>query len=60
VPGSAAPEGIAISPDGRWAFVTLQGRNELAFIDLRSRRIVARAPTGVWPDGVGFAPAIRE
>jgi YVTN family beta-propeller protein len=60
VPGSAAPEGIAISPDGRWAFVTLQGRNELAFIDLRSLKIVARAPTGVWPDGVGFARAANS
>jgi YVTN family beta-propeller protein len=59
LPGSVGPEGIAVSPDGRWAFVTLQGRNELAFIDLRTRAIVARAPTGVWPDGVGFARAIE-
>lgn len=57
VPGSVAPEGIAVSPDGRWAFVTLQGLNQVAFIDLRTRSIVHKAPTGVWPDGVGFAVA---
>jgi WD40 repeat protein len=55
VAGSASPEGLAVSPDGRWAFVTLQGCNQLAFIDLQTRAVIARAPTGVWPDGVGFA-----
>jgi DNA-binding beta-propeller fold protein YncE len=57
VPNSVSPEGVAVSPDGRWAFVTLQGRNEVVIIDLQTHAIVARAPTGAWPDGVGFAPA---
>jgi YVTN family beta-propeller protein len=55
VPGSPSPEGVTIAPDGRWAFVTLQGRNRLVTIDLESGRIVNWAPTGVWSDGVAYS-----
>jgi DNA-binding beta-propeller fold protein YncE len=55
IPGSPSPEGVTISPDSRWAFVTLQGRNRVATIDLDRGVIVAMAPTGVWSDGVGFS-----
>jgi len=56
VEGSPAPEGVAVSTDGRWAFVTLQGKNQVAFVDLESRRVTRTAPTGTWPDGIGFSP----
>jgi len=56
VPGSPSPEGVTISRDSRWAFVTLQGRNRVATIDLERGAIVALAPTGTWSDGVGFSP----
>jgi DNA-binding beta-propeller fold protein YncE len=56
VPGSASPEGVAISRDGRWAFVTLQGRNRVATVDLARGAIIALAPTGTWSDGVGYSP----
>ena len=59
VPGSPSPEGIAISRDSRWAFVTLQGRNLVATIDLEAGKIAAYAPTGVWSDGIGFSPLHR-
>jgi YVTN family beta-propeller protein len=58
VPGSPSPEGVAISRDSRWAFVTLQGRNRLATIDIERGVIVALAPTGTWSDGVGYSPVI--
>lgn len=58
VPGSPSPEGVAISRDGRWAFVTLQGRNRVATIDLATGRIVALAPTGTWSDGVAWSPVV--
>ena len=60
VPGSPSPEGVALSPDGRWAFVTLQGRNRVAWIDLEHGTIVRLAPTGTWSDGIAFAPAPRR
>lgn len=56
VPGSPSPEGVTISRDGRWAFVTLQGRNRVITIDLDAARIVHWAPIGTWSDGVGFSP----
>jgi len=55
VPGSPSPEGVTTSPDGRWAFVTLQGRNQVAMIDLAHGKIVAYAPTGTWSDGIAYS-----
>jgi YVTN family beta-propeller protein len=60
VPGSPSPEGIVISPDSRWAFVTLQGRNRLATIDIERGTIVALAPTGTWSDGVAFSRLVSR
>jgi DNA-binding beta-propeller fold protein YncE len=60
IPGSPSPEGVTISRDSRWAFVTLQGRNRVATIDLERGVIVSMAPTGVWSDGVGYSPLTRE
>jgi YVTN family beta-propeller protein len=59
VPGSPSPEGVALSRDGRWAFVTLQGRNRVATIDLGRGVITAYAPTGSWSDGIGVSPLRR-
>jgi YVTN family beta-propeller protein len=47
VPGSPSPEGVALSRDSRWTFVTLQGRNRGSTIDLASGASVRYAPTGV-------------
>jgi len=60
IPGSPSPEGVTISRDSRWAFVTLQGRNRVATIDLERGTIVALAPTGVWADGVGYSPVVAK
>jgi YVTN family beta-propeller protein len=59
VPGSPSPEGVAISRDSRWAFVTLQGRNRVITIDLGRGVITAYAPTGTWSDGIGYSPVVR-
>ncbi len=56
VAGSPSPEGVTISRDSRWAFVTLQGRNRVATIDLERGAIIALAATGNWSDGVAFSP----
>lgn len=57
---SAAPEGIAVASDNRFAFVSLQGRNAVATIDISSGTITAVTPTGVWPDGIGYSPYVRQ
>jgi DNA-binding beta-propeller fold protein YncE len=56
VPGSASPEGVAVSRDSHFAFVTLQGRNRTITIDLGAGRIVGWAVTGVWSDGIAYSP----
>jgi YVTN family beta-propeller protein len=58
VPGSPSPEGVAISRDSRWAFVTLQGRNRVITIDLARGAITGWAPTGTWSDGIGYSPVV--
>jgi YVTN family beta-propeller protein len=55
VPGSSSPEGVAISRDSRFAFVTLQGRNRVVAIDLTDGRIVTTGVTGTWSDGVAWS-----
>ncbi|MEP7380162.1 MAG: hypothetical protein ABI910_00670 [Gemmatimonadota bacterium] len=60
VPGSASPEGVAVSGDSRWAFVTLQGRNRVVWVDLARGEIVRSAPTGTWSDGIAFVPAAKR
>jgi YVTN family beta-propeller protein len=55
VPGSSCPEGIVLTPDGRTAFITLQGRNRVVAIDVASRTVLATMPTGVWSDGVAYS-----
>jgi YVTN family beta-propeller protein len=56
MPGSPCPEGVTVTPDGRTAFVTLQGRNRVVAIDVATRTVVATMPTGVWSDGVAYSP----
>jgi YVTN family beta-propeller protein len=55
VPGSPSPEGVTISPDSRWGFVTLQGRNRVITIDLATGRILGWAVTGTWSDGIAYS-----
>jgi YVTN family beta-propeller protein len=60
VPGSPSPEGVTVSSDNKWAFVTLQGRNRVATIDLSRGTIVRLAPTGVWSDGIGYSTVVGK
>jgi DNA-binding beta-propeller fold protein YncE len=58
-PGSPSPEGLAISSDSRFAYVTLQGRNEVAGIDLATGKITGYHPVGTGPDGIAYARPIE-
>ncbi|MFT7535533.1 MAG: DNA-binding beta-propeller fold protein YncE [Hyphomicrobiaceae bacterium] len=50
--------GVVISPDGRYAFVTSEGKNSergaVDIIDLRSRKIVATAEVSLQAGGIAF------
>jgi len=51
---STQPEGLTMSPDGKTAWVTLNGSNEVVEIDLASRAIRRRFPVGAGPDGIAY------
>lgn len=53
--GDGQPVGTAISPDGAYAFVSLQGTDEAAMVDLRTLEEVRRFKTGAGPDGIAVA-----
>lgn len=50
------PLGLAFSPDGRSAWVTRPGHNEVVEIDAVARTIVRRLATGASPDGILWLP----
>ena len=56
VPTGIAPDGIAFTPDGRWAFVSNGASNDVAVIDLVEGAVTARLPAGDGPSGVLFLP----
>ena len=59
VKGSPSPEGVTISRDSHWAYVTLQGRNRVIAIDLSRGTIAAWGITGVWSDGIAYSSRRR-
>lgn len=52
----AEPHDLAIAPGGQRAWVTLNGTDELAVVDLRARRVVRYVGTGQRPHDILFAP----
>jgi YVTN family beta-propeller protein len=37
-------------------YVTLQGKNAVAAVDVATRTVLLTLPTGVWPDGLAYTP----
>ena len=57
------PEYIAVSPDGRWAFVSLQEANAIAVVDIANATCIAIEPLGLKDfsaPGVGLDPSDRD
>ena len=52
----AEPHDLAIAPGGKRAWVTLNGSDELAVVDLGARRVVRYVGTGRRPHDILFAP----
>jgi YVTN family beta-propeller protein len=50
------PTGIAISPDGRSAYIANGRANEVSVIDVAARAVVASIPVGQRPWGVALTP----
>lgn len=58
--GISAVHGVLAIPALHRVFATATGRNEVVAIDEASGRLVARAPAGDYPDGLGFDPKLGE
>lgn len=51
-----SPQGVTISRDGAFAFVTLKAVGKVAVVDVHSGAIVKTLPVGAGSDGVGYSP----
>ena len=56
---ATAPLGIALSPDGKWAFVTNGAVDAVSIISVPRREIVHVVFVGREPDGVGYSALVR-
>lgn len=54
LPG-AGPQGVTVTPDGRWLFLSLSQEATVAIIDVRTREVVRRLDVGETPDGLAYA-----
>jgi DNA-binding beta-propeller fold protein YncE len=53
-----APQGITITPDGRYAFLSFSAAGRVAVIDVTTRRIVTELAVGDTPDGVVYTSRV--
>jgi YVTN family beta-propeller protein len=50
------PRGVAVSPDGKRAYVALTTAHALAVVDLSARRVIERIAVGRWPRYLALSP----
>jgi DNA-binding beta-propeller fold protein YncE len=58
-PGGA-PQGITITPDGRYALESLSGQARVVIVDMATRTAAGYLAAGVTPDGIGYTPRVFE
>ncbi|MEO8450650.1 MAG: hypothetical protein ABI647_12700 [Gemmatimonadota bacterium] len=56
-PGGA-PQGITITPDGRYALESMSGQGRVAIIDIAKRAVVGYLAAGETPDGIGYTTRV--
>lgn len=56
-PGGA-PQGITITPDGRYALESMSGQAKVAIIEVASRKVVGHLAVGETPDGIGYTTRV--
>lgn len=53
-----APQGVAVTPDGRIAFQSLSDRARVLVIDVETGEVISHLPAGQGPDGVAYSPIV--
>ncbi|MDI6736025.1 MAG: hypothetical protein QME42_07520, partial [bacterium] len=57
IPVGSFPRGVAITPDGRYAYVTNRGSNNVSVIDTTTNSVIGSPiPVGSFPCGVAITP----
>jgi kynurenine formamidase/DNA-binding beta-propeller fold protein YncE len=54
-----SPQGVTLSRDGAFAFVTLKAVAKVVVVDVRAGTIVKTLPVGAGSDGVGYSPLMQ-
>jgi DNA-binding beta-propeller fold protein YncE len=57
LPGEG-PQGVVVTPDRGTIFLSLSASDQVAVIDLATRRVVRRLDAGPTPDGIGWSPIV--
>jgi DNA-binding beta-propeller fold protein YncE len=57
MPG-AGPQGVTITPDGRYLLESLSQQSRVVVIDMNTRQIVGHIPAGRTPDGIAYTPNV--
>jgi YVTN family beta-propeller protein len=60
IPVGKLPAGVAITPDGKHAYVTNRGDNEVSVIDTATHTVVATVPVQIQPANIAFTPDGRR
>jgi len=57
LPG-AGPQGVTMTPDGRYLFESLSTQSRVVVIDMTTRQVVGHIPAGPTPDGVVYTTRV--
>lgn len=57
LPG-AGPQGITLTPDTKYAFLSLSAQGRIAIVDVAKREVVGHIAAGETPDGVAFTSRV--
>lgn len=52
------PQGVAISPDGKYVFVSLSAQGRVAVVRVSDHTVVGHVDVGETPDGVAYTPRV--
>jgi YVTN family beta-propeller protein len=55
-PVGKRPEGVTLSPDGRWVYVTSEDENKVTVIDAKTFAVARQIAVGARPRTVAFSP----
>jgi YVTN family beta-propeller protein len=59
LPG-AGPQGVIMTPDGRYLLESLSAQGQVVVIDMRTRAVAGHIPAGQTPDGIAYTPNVNK